>query len=347
VPAARVPRATLDEVAQLAGVSKATASKVLNRRPGASADTRRRVEDAVTRLDYAPTTARVVRTGTSIELLFDSLMNLYSLRVLEGLTQGAQDQGVELVTTALAAGENGVGPRDLTPEIVRGVAARGRRGLLLVTTHVNPQVRDVCAELHLPLVVIDPPHALDPSVVSLGSDHFTGGVQATRHLLDLGHRRIAFVGGDPTNPGLRARYSGYREALEQAGLAEDPRLVSHEGMGSAEPVAARMLAAPDRPTAVFATNDGDAFGVLRAAARLGLRVPHDLSVMGYDDTYAAVPSAILLSTVHTPLHQLGQLGVSTLLGMAAGRAPVSHHVQLATHVVARETTGPAPGVAAG
>jgi LacI family transcriptional regulator len=347
VPAARVPRTTLDEVAQLAGVSKATASKVLNRRPGASADTRRRVEDAVTQLDYAPTTTRVTRTGACVELLFDSLMNLYSLKVLEGLVRGAQDEGVELVTTALASGENGVGPRDLSAEAVRGVAARGRSGLLLVTTHVSAQVRAVCEELALPLVVIDPPNAVDPHVVSIGSDHFTGGLQATRHLLDLGHRRIAFVGGDPTNPGLRARYGGYREALEQAGLAEDPRLVSHAGMGSAEPVATRLLGGPDRPTAVFATNDGDAFGVIRAAHRLGLAVPEDLSVIGYDDTYASVPSAILLSTVHTPLHQLGRLAVSTLIGMAAGRPPVSHHVQLATHVVARETTGPVPEAARG
>lgn len=341
MPAARETRARLDEVAQLAGVSKATVSKVLNRRPGASEQTRRRVEDAVVQLDYAPTTTRVPqRSGASVEVLFDSLLNLYSLRVLEGLIQGAQDEGVELVTSALAAGENGTGPRELTVPIVRAVAARGRAGLVLVTTHVPDDVRTVCQELELPVVVVDPPTSLDPAVVSIGSDHWTGGLQATRHLLALGHRRIAFVGGDPGNPGLRARYGGYREALESAGVAEDPTLVSHDGMGSSERVTAEILARPDRPTAVFASNDGDAFGVVRVAARLGLRVPEDLSVIGYDDTYASVASSVLLSTVHTPLHQIGRLAVTTLLGMAAGRAPVSHHVQLATHVVPRETTAP-------
>jgi LacI family transcriptional regulator len=158
-------------------------------------------------------------------------------------------------------------------------------------------------------------------VASIGSSHAVGGQQAVEHLIGLGHRRIAFVGGHPANPGLRARAVGYREALRSAGIPLDPGLVSEEGMGTSAPAVERMLALDDPPTAVFATNDADAFAVIRTLLQEGLRVPEDLSVVGYDDTY-------------------GRAAVDTLLRLQAGERPFSHHLELATTLIERESTGP-------
>ncbi|GLY06742.1 substrate-binding domain-containing protein [Actinoplanes sp. NBRC 101535] len=335
-------RATLDAVAERAGVSKATASKVLNHRPGVSAATRQRVERAMSDLDYAPTTqVREPRETATVTLVFDTLISLYSLRVLEGAIDEAKDDGVDLMTTTLLT--EGREPVRLDPAWAESVAAKGHAGVLVVTSRIHGDLVRACDRLGLALVAVDPPNDPEPPVVSVGSHHWGGGRQATAHLLDLGHRRIAFVGGANTNLNLRERFAGYREALDAAGVALDPALVSHEGMGSAGRVALRMLErAGPRPTAIFATTDSDAFNVIRAVESLGLRVPRDVSVIGYDDTYAAVPTSTELSTVRTPMREIGGLALRTLMGLVAGDQPVSRQVKLATGLVARETTAAPP-----
>lgn len=339
----KTDRATLDVVAARAGVSKATASKVLNHRPGVSADTRRRVEQAMIDLGYAPTTAgRDPRATRTVTAVFDTLVNLYSLRVLEGAIQGAQEHGADLVAVTLATGEGGTDPHRLTPENVRAMAGKGHTGVIVVTTPLHQGVVAAAHDQGLHLVTVDPPNTVDESVVSIGSHHWTGGLQATRHLIGLGHRRIAFVGGAPANLGLRERFGGYREALDAAGLTPDPALISQEGMGSAEAAVTGMLDLRDPPTAVFASNDGDAFAAVRAAQRRGLRVPDDLSVVGYDDTYAAIGATLQLTTVRTPMHEIGRMAARMLLTAADGQEPVSRQVRLATTLVIRETTAPPP-----
>ncbi|MEV6344198.1 substrate-binding domain-containing protein [Actinoplanes sp. NPDC051851] len=340
----RQRRATLDEVAAHAGVSKATASKVLNHRPGISASTRRRVEEAMRELDYSLTTTPPV-PGRTVTAVFDTLVNLYSLKVLEGAIDAADSAGVDLVTSALAPNPSGRPAKPFDPAYVHRIAAKGHTGLLVVTTRIGDAVVAACASAGLPLVAVDPPNALDGSVVSIGSHHWVGGMQAAQHLLSLGHRRIAFVGGEPDNAGLRERFGGYREVLETAGVTVDPRLVSQEGMGSSERAVGPMLALPPgaRPTAVFAATDGDALSVIRVAYQLGLSVPRDVSVVGYDDTYAAIAASThLLTTVRTPMHGIGDLALKTLLQMSAGIDPVSRQIRLSTTLITRETTAPPP-----
>lgn len=338
---ARTPdtRVTLDVVAAHAGVSKATASKVLNGRPGASAATRARVEQSLRELGYSPST-RPPRVGGGVTVVFDTLLSVYSLRVLEGVVGGAQSERVDVTTGVLAPSGSADETLRFDAAFVRSVAAKGHLGILAVTTAIDAEIVAAAAEAGLPLVAVDAPNPLDPSVVSVGSNHWVGGQQSTEHLVSLGHRRIAFVGGDAGNPGLRARYGGYREALAAAGLPEDPALVSEQGMGSAAHVVPALLALDDPPTAVVATNDIDGLQTIRAAIAAGLRVPEDLSVMGYDDTFAALPTAVLLSTVHTPMHDLGRLGLETLVRMHDGIPPLSHRIELATGLVVRESTAP-------
>jgi LacI family transcriptional regulator len=343
---------TLASIAERAGVSVATVSKVINGRSGMSEATRARVEAAVRELGYRPTPRSIPGAPRSVHVVFDTLHSVYSLRVLDGMVAAAQRSDIDLVTRVLSPG-SGFGDTGATGDevaldraFVDGVAARGAIGMIVVTTPIAADVVDACLDSGIALVAVDSPDPLDRSVASIGSSHAAGGQQAVEHLLDLGHRRIAFVGGNPANPGLRARAVGYREALRGAGVPLDPDLVSEEGMGTAGDAVARMLARSDPPTAVFATNDADAFAVVRTVLRAGLRVPGDVSVVGYDDTYSAMLTVPRLTTVHTSMHDIGRAAVDTLLRLHAGEKPFSHHLELATTLIERESTGPQPPVGA-
>ncbi|ROR83364.1 transcriptional regulator, LacI family [Plantibacter flavus] len=342
---------TLASIAERAGVSIATVSKVINGRSGMSEATRARVEEAVRELGYRPTPRSIPGAPRSIHVVFDTLHSVYSLRVLDGMVAAAQRSDIDLVTRVLSPGSEfggdaiagaAAGGAALDRAFVDRVAARGALGMIVVTTSIASDVVDACLDAGIALVAVDSPDPLNRSVASIGSSHATGGQQAVDHLVALGHRRIGFVGGHPANPGLRARAVGYREALLSAGIPLDPRLVSEEGMGTSATAVRRMLALDEPPTAVFATNDADAFAVIRTVVQAGLRVPEDVSVVGYDDTYSAMLTFPLLTTVHTSMHDIGRAAVDTLLRLHAGEKPFSHHLELATTLIERESTAPAP-----
>ena len=194
----------------------------------------------------------------------------------------------------------------------------------------------------LSLVVIDPVNLSNVEVSSIGATNWAGGLSATEHLIGLGHTRIAFVGGPESTACSRARLHGHRAALENAGLPFDPALVSYGTFtyenGFAE--AQRLLALKRPPTAVFAGCDPIAFGVIEAARLQGTSVPQDLSVVGFDDTYVAEWFSPPLTTVHQPLQEMGRAALRVLENFAAGSAPDTHHIELATHLVVRESTAP-------
>ncbi|MCC3765357.1 LacI family DNA-binding transcriptional regulator [Glycomyces sp. TRM65418] len=335
-------RATLTEVAERAGVSKATASKVLNGRPGVAEETRRLVREAIAELGYVPTTGpRETPAPQSVHVVFDTILNMYAVYVLDGLISGGRELGVEVVTSSLES-ENSGQYDPLGADRVKEIHAQGAAGLVVVTAQLTSEEMDACEQLGLPLVVIDPANPLDERVTSLGATNWAGGVQATRHLLDLGHTRIGFAGGPSQSLPARERLHGYREALESAGIELDPALTG-SGRFTAETGAAltaTMLDLADPPTAVFAASDAIAVGVIRTARQRGLEVPGDLSVVGFDDTYNAMWVEPPLTTVKQPLRQMGRVAVRTLLDLAAGKVPDSHHVQLATSLVVRESTAP-------
>ncbi|WP_460544628.1 LacI family DNA-binding transcriptional regulator [Glycomyces halotolerans] len=334
------PRPTLAAVAARAGVSKATASKVLNGRPGVSEETRHQVQEAIAELGYRPSTGpREPAARGAIHVVFDRIINMYSLYVLDGVISGGRDFDVDVVTSALASG--GAVPRaTLGTDRVKEVASRGHAGLIVVTTELTGEEIAACENAGLPLVVIDPVNPLDDRVTSVGATNWAGGVQATRHLLDLGHRRIAFAGGPEHSVPGRERLHGYREALETAGIAPDPELV-RRGEFAAETgadIAEALLDMDDPPTAIVAASDVIAMGVIRIAKVRGLSVPGDVSIVGFDDTYGAMWTEPALTTVHQPLRQMGRVAARTVLEIAGGRVPDSHHVQLATSLVVREST---------
>ncbi|MEV8512248.1 substrate-binding domain-containing protein [Dactylosporangium sp. NPDC051484] len=338
------PRVTLEDVALAAGVSKATASKVLNGRPNVDPRTRRRVEETIIALGYVPSTGpREAQADTSVDVVFDSMVSMYSLQVLNGILTAARDLGVEVVVDVLdQAGGSGT---PLSDAWLMRSAARRRLGVIVVSLALTAgQVRTV-EELGLPLVSVDLTGPLGAGLASVASTNFAGGTQATEHLLALGHRRIGFAGLPAQIAASRERLHGYRNALELAGVEADPSLVVHGGF-SAEAgcrMALELLRLPDPPTAIFAACDGTAFGVFEAARRLGRRVPQELSIVGFDDVEPAKLSSPPLTTVHQPIADMGRVAMRTLHTMARGGVPDSLHIQLATHLVVRESTAPPPG----
>ena len=337
-----VARPTLGDVADAAGVSKATASKVLNGRPNIAPETRTRVEEAIRKLGYAPSTGPRTAGGLSkvASVVLDNFGDLYCLRVLEGVTAAARAQGVEIVVDALNLPTEGVVP--LSDAWIRHQAAHQRTGVIVVISELTPAQRRLMRSLGLAVVQIDPMNPLGDGTVSIASTNFSGAFQATQHLLDLGHTRIGFAGGLDESMPARERLHGHLAALAGAGIAAEDALVrkqafSHEAgieMGT------ELLALDERPTAIVAGSDTTALGVLEAARRRGLRVPDDLSVVGFDDTYAATATAPPLTTVHQPLHEMGRVALRTLLQQSRGEPLDANHVQLSTQLVVRESTAP-------
>jgi LacI family transcriptional regulator len=228
-PGARRPkRATLRVVAHAAGVSTATASKVLNQRPDVAEATRRRVEAALREHGYEPTTGpRGPGADQVVSVVFDTLENPYSTQVQRGVLAAAQELGMDIAVEELCPVDSTrvdePGAR-LTPAWIRAAARRRRFGVLTVALALRPPQVRAFARAGLPLVAIDPLNP-DDSVISVSSTNFTGGVQAAAHLAELGHRRIALAGGPSDSVTGRERDHGYRSALETAGLVADEALM--------------------------------------------------------------------------------------------------------------------------
>ena len=334
---ARKNTVTLADVARATGVSLATASKALNAREGISPATRARVRVAARELGYAPSVARGGPPGRpTVGVLFESLGgSLYSLRLLEGITAASAELGVEIVLAALSV--PGHWRSTVTSEWVHSNVSRTWDALIVVTSQLTRAAAEACAALGVAVIEIDPIHQLDIRMPSIGSTNWAGAAQATDYLISLGHTDIAFI--DLVElPVFAQRRGGHRHAMEAASL---PLRITEplERIVDLPQVVRGLLSGPDRPTAVFAPVDSAAIGVIRAAAERGLRVPQDLSVVGFDDAYAGAWHSPTLTTVRQPLLQMGRTAIVLALEAAAG-AELPAHTQLPTELVVRESTAP-------
>ena len=332
-------RATLATVAASAGVSIATASKVLNGRSDVSSSTRARVQDALRQHDYVGRRPDPVGRPT-VELFFQGVVNSYSVEIISGVLEAGRTAGVDVVVSAHPRRSRGHWVRDLT--------GAGRQAAIGVTSQLTAADVAALARGRLPLVVIDPLNVAQPDVTSVGSTNFAGGLAATGHLLGLGHRRIAYLGGPPTAGCNQARLQGFRGAMEAAGARVPDGYVRQRDFLYDDGLAggAALLDLPEPPTAVFAGSDEVALGVIEAARGRGLRVPDDLSVVGFDDTQVARLASPQLTTVRQPLHEMGGMALRTALRLAAGEKIASHHVELATQLVVRGSAAAPPHEAA-
>jgi LacI family transcriptional regulator len=332
-------RATLATVAASAGVSVATVSKVLNGRSDVAPATRALVQDLLDEHDYVG--RRAEPRFPTVELLFHGELNAYSLEVFEGILATAGELGAAVAVSQRPRGE-GRSAASQSVAWVRGLVAAGRQAVITVTSELPGTDITALSRARIPIVVIDPFDLPRTRVTSVGSTNFLGGLAATRHLLELGHRRIAYLGGPAAAACNQARMQGYRGAMEAGGLPVPDGYVRvgrfHHRDGVVEGGA--LLELPEPPTAVFAGSDETALGVVEAARGRGLRVPEDLSIVGFDDTAVARFASPPLTTVRQPLREMGAAALRRALRLAAGEKVDSYHVELATELVVRHSTAP-------
>jgi LacI family transcriptional regulator len=343
--APRGRRATLANVAASAGVSVATVSKVLNGRNDVAPATRALVQDLLHEHDYV---ARRVKPAPSqtIELFFRGQLNAYHTEVLQGVVEAAAEAGVAVVVSVRPRRQRGSGA-DRPTAWARALATAGRQAAIVVTSELAAADLTALSRARMPVVVIDPLNLPRAEVTSVGSTNFAGGLAATQHLLDLGHRQIAYLGGPAAAACNQARKHGYRGAMDAEGAPVPDDYVRTGRFSYEHGIAggAALLDLPQPPTAVFAGSDETALGVIEAARNRGLRIPEDLSVVGFDDTPVARLAAPPLTTVRQPLREMGAVAVRTALRLAAGEREYSHHVELATELVVRRSTAPPPASA--
>jgi DNA-binding LacI/PurR family transcriptional regulator len=324
------------DVARHAGVSVATVSRVLNDLPLVSPETRDRVMRVVEELGYRRSaTARSLSLGRSqtIGVVAPFFTTLSVVERLRGISERLADHGYDLMLFDVETpGQRADALRDF---------ARHDRvdGLLVISLPLADDEVEALRRNDLPVVLVDIAHPGLPHVVI---DDVRGGELAAEHLLAKGHRRIGFVGDMPANPfgftSSERRREGFRHALRAAGIdpVDDLERRGVHGREQARELAEAMLGSDNRPTAVFAASDIQAFGVLEAADTLGLRVPEDVAVIGFDDIEMA--AIIGLTTVRQPLRESGARGTELLLAAIEGgeQRPVKELEPLG--VIDRRTT---------
>ncbi|MFI9575713.1 LacI family DNA-binding transcriptional regulator [Microbispora rosea] len=329
-------RLTVAEIAHLAGVSAPTVSRVLNGHAGVALATRQRVEAVLREHGYR---RRDSEPAAIIELVFHALESLWALEIIQGVEQVAREHELAVVLTEMQG--------RLTPgrAWTEQVLARRPTGVVAVFSELTVQQQSQLATRSIPLVVLDPTGEPLHETPSVGATNWSGGMAATRHLLDLGHRRIAMLSGPTQWPCCRARLDGYRAAMDAAGVPVDPELVRVSTLyveGGLRD-GAELLRLPDPPTAVFCANDLQALGVYEAARRAGARIPEELSVVGFDDLSFTQWAGPPITTVRQPLVQMGAAAARMVLALAQGERLEQHRVELATALVVRESTAPPRG----
>lgn len=332
-------RITMADIAAEAGVSAPTVSKVLNGRSEVALSTRRRVEAVLRRQGYQPRRSLTAVNSALVDLVFHELEGPWAMEIVRGVEDVARSAGVGVVLTDL-------GGKSRTPDRnwIDRVTARNTRGVILLILDLSAQQRAQLTARQVPFVVVDPIGEPGPEVPSVGATNWNGGLTATRHLIELGHTRIGMIGGPPHLLCSQARTDGFRTALQTAGVRLDPRLVTsgdfHVEAGFAR--ARELLALPERPTAIFAGNDLQAFGVYEAARHAGMRIPEDLSVIGFDDLPLARWLWPPLTTIRQPLTEMAATATRLVLARSRGEEQPNERIELATTLIRRESTGPAP-----
>lgn len=330
---------TIADVAAQAGVGAGTVSRVLNNSPQVSEATRARVLAAIELLDYRPSPlARGLSTGRcqTLGVVVPFFTHASAIERLRGVAAALDRSRYDLVLFNVESTVH----RD---EHFATLTRRDRAdGLLIMSLPPPPASLRRLVTSGVPIVLLD---AKAPGLPAVVTDDVAGGEFATRHLIDLGHERIAFIGDDPDNPlGFVAgtsREQGYRRTMADADLPVPAGYVQHgtHVRDVARGLAAELIARPDRPTAIFASSDTQAIGALEAARAAGLDVPGDLSVVGFDDV--EVSAYVGLTTVHQPLFESGSLAATLLLGLVGEDEVPSPLVRrLDLGLVERSTTAP-------
>jgi LacI family transcriptional regulator len=334
-------KVTITAIAREAGVSVPTVSRVVNGRSDVAPETRARVEELLRQHGYRRRPQAPGDRAALLDLVFNDLDSPWAVEIIRGVEEVAHAAGVGTVVSAIHD-RAGAARQWMT-----NLRARASDGVILVTSVLEPLLHKELHRLGVPIVVVDPAGSAALDAPTVGATNWAGGLAATEHLLELGHRRIGFIAGPPRLLCSRARLDGYRAALESAGLPVDESLTVpgdfyHESGFSG---CMRLMGLPEPPTAVFASSDQMAMGAMEALRQLGKRVPQDVSVIGFDDLPEARWSAPPLTTIRQPLAEMGKVAARTVLAQARGEEIDSPRLELATELVVRASTAPPPGAA--
>lgn len=326
-------------VAELAGVSVATVSRTLKQPESVSPKTRHRVLDAIQQAGYQPNQlAARLRSGKTHNLvvLVPTIANVFFARVISGMQQVAHEKGFTLLLSNTQADEQ---TESNYARMVESAAADG----VIQLRAFNPFKREQLNEHNLhPMVnvceVLD--NVACPTVML---DNRAAAAAMTRHLIKLGHKKIALVKGPARSPLTRDRIAGYRDALTEVGISFDEQLLvaGDFSLKAGFDAAAQLLKLAERPTAIFCENDEMAIGAMQCLKQAGLKIPEDISVAGFDDINFAEYSDPPLSTIAQPAEEFGRTAVSLLIDVLQGRVTKAAKVILPFDLVIRKSTGPA------
>jgi LacI family transcriptional regulator len=336
-----VPAVTIYDIAEAARVSIATVSRVLNDHPRVSDATRRRVFRVAERLGYEPhaSAQSLARQRTRlIAAVVPMLTSYFFMEVIRGLQDRLAESGFDLLVHASRSVD------DVDRPLERALQRGRSDGLLLVSTPLTVARAARLSRSHTPVVLVDSYH---PDFDSVSVDNRRGGYEATRHLIERGHQRVALIMPSPASVPAAERRAGYTDALAEANLPIDERLVfATEGddshgytrrAGYEAMLKLLELPADQRPTGIFVAADVMALGAHRAAREAGLDIPRDLAIVGFDDVE---PSAYVgLTTLRQPMYEMGQLAIAKLLRRLREPGLPPSHTTFAPRLVVRQSTG--------
>jgi LacI family transcriptional regulator len=336
----RSQRATVRDLAAETGVSIATVSRVLNNQAHVAPHTRDLVQRAVERLSAqapSPRTAPARVTQGAVYLRCPYILTDYFGLIVSSIAETLELHGSPLL---LNAGETAQ-----RAAVLPTLASRpGVSGAIIVLPPEPSEQLVALRARRFPFVVVDPRAPMPRDIAAVSAAHFAGARSITSHLVELGHRRVGVIAGPRNWLASDARLAGHTSALANVGVLPDPELV-RSGEATVQfgyHAAGDLLDLRQRPTALIGFNDKVAAGALAAAARRGLRVPEELSIAGFDDIDLAQATRPRLTTVRQPLQEMGRLAVSLLIRLMERQRLDALHVELATELVVRDSTGPAP-----
>ena len=337
----RGSRVTIRQVAELAGVSIATVSRVVNGHADVSSETRETVRRVIRERGYqAGHRGRPAQAGTGLVGVTMPVVHPgYFSAILSGAAETLYEHDMRAVLCPTRHS------RAREASLLERLAHGETDGAILVLPEESDAELQALAGHGYRFVIVDPLRQAPSGIGVVSAAHSSGATQATRHLLGLGHRRIGVISGPEGWIASEERLRGYQAALAGAGVLPDPALVRHGSFRVSDGLQAarQLLELGDRPTAIFAFNDLMAVGALQAARALGLRVPADLSVVGFDDTTEAAVATPALTTIRQPLAEMGRTAVSLLLRQLEQRGFEPLRVELETRLIVRDSTAGPPG----
>ncbi|MFT7287460.1 MAG: LacI family transcriptional regulator [Halieaceae bacterium] len=339
----------IDDVAQLAGVSIKTVSRVVNREPNVRESTRLLVEQAISTLNYRPNTSARNLASQSARLIvlvyddpsyYEAPSSGYILKLQQGTLQACKPANHELLIRPCNYRD-----KELGAELVSSIRQLRPSGLIIAPPLSNMKsIVNAIASTDVPFVLLSP-GTKKPLGFTVRTNDREICSEMTSYLASLGHRRIAFIRGDAEHKAVAKRYLGYCDGLSRNGLSLEVGLVLNgdNSMGSGEVCARQLLAMKQPPTAVFAANDDMAVGVIKTAVSLGIAIPGQLSVVGCDDIVLARQVHPALTTIHQPLAEMAERAARLLISKTQKGEPFVGGEMIPGTIVHRDSTGPAPG----